>query len=74
MGERRETMTMKVEQGKRLWMCDGCGRTDVWGESWQWYGSLKDLDDSAWERMAIACSDQCRSAARQAVRAQGVEA
>lgn len=45
----------------RLWTCVGCGKVALWGPTWGWYGSLKDLDDS--NIQAVACSDACKPVA-----------
>lgn len=52
--------------------CDGCGRTDSWSSTWQWYGALADLDGGlvvnttgALRRgqrpIVKTCSDECRA-------------
>ena len=43
-------------------ICDGCGREDVWGSTWTWYGSVLDLDGGA--QIVKACSATCMEPAR----------
>ena len=40
-------------------ICTVCGRRDNWGDSWQWYGSLRDQEDG--KAIIKTCSDKCRS-------------
>lgn len=28
----------------RQWTCAACGRTDVWGPGWAWYGTIDAVD------------------------------
>jgi len=44
--------------GRRLHVCDVCGRTDVWGPHWTCYGPL--CEDRP-ERLLILCSQACRN-------------
>ena len=48
---------MMASNSGKLWTCGGCGTVAVWGPSWQWYGSMKDLDDG--KPIAVACTDDC---------------
>ena len=50
-----------VQERKRIWTCGGCGKDSVWGDTWQWYGSMKDWDDSL--PVAVACSQECMAKA-----------
>lgn len=42
--------------------CAVCGKRDVWGNGWQAYYSLRDVDDGETELIAAntVCSDACR--------------
>lgn len=42
---------------KALHTCVICNKTDVWSDSWSWYGSLKDLDDG--DVKIKVCSEAC---------------
>ena len=42
--------------------CDACGKHDVWGPGWCWYGSWKQYEDFGLpgvERIFKACSMAC---------------
>jgi hypothetical protein len=45
----------------RYWSCDGCGLRGPWTADHQWYGSLKKVDESQWERIVVTCSNRCRA-------------
>ena len=43
------------------WICSGCGKVDVWRDSWQYFGALvcrKCKDEPAIE--FVTCSEACR--------------
>jgi hypothetical protein len=42
----------------RIHTCSVCGLQDVWGETWQWYGSYNDIDDG--NPITKVCSEACR--------------
>jgi hypothetical protein len=37
--------------------CGACGKQDIWGLGWSWYGSYRDQDDGL--PIFKACSDAC---------------
>ena len=41
----------------RLHSCMACGKTEVWGPTWAWYGSYKQQDEGL--PVYKACSDAC---------------
>ena len=43
---------------KKVHTCSTCGKQDIWGEGWQWYGSWKDIDDG--KEITKTCSTECR--------------
>lgn len=43
----------------RLYRCDGCGRSDQWSESWQWFGSTGCAEGYEPCVGFIACSEAC---------------
>ena len=45
-------------RNKKIYKCDICFRTDYWDDSWQWFGSYKDLDNQ--KPILITCSYKCR--------------
>lgn len=45
-------------QARRLYQCDCCGKTDVWGDTWAWYGSWRAMDDG--DPLLTICSADCR--------------
>lgn len=50
-------------QARRLYQCDCCGRSDVWSNSWAWFGSYRQLDDEGMKDVApvmTICSAECR--------------
>lgn len=47
--------------GPNKWTCDGCGWIDFWGKAWSWFGSYKDYEREAWDRIVVTCSDGCRA-------------
>jgi hypothetical protein len=54
-------MSVREAPNRRHWRCDNCDRLDVWGDTWQWFGSTRDMDDSKWDRIEVSCSDECRA-------------
>lgn len=61
----RRSITVDIEEGPpappsgKLHTCDGCGKTEIWGTTWGWYGSYRDLDDGA--QVFRSCSPACQS-------------
>lgn len=50
-------------EARRLYQCDCCGRSDVWSDSWAWFGSYKQLDDEGMKGIKpvmTICSAECR--------------
>ena len=48
---------------RRLYQCDCCEKTDVWGDSWAWFGSYRQLEDVGLEGVKdviVICSSDCR--------------
>ena len=45
---------------RQRWVCDACGKVEVWGPGWSWFGSYRDLEDGT--DVPTWCSDQCRPA------------
>lgn len=41
----------------KLHMCNICGKTAKWSDTWQWYGSLLDEEESTY---TASCSEACR--------------
>lgn len=62
-----QTARCQPRGGTKSWKCDGCGRVDLWGPSWSWYGSYAEVEDAAHGEVAdairVACSDGCRDKA-----------
>jgi len=52
-------------EGRRIHTCSACGTQDVWGPTWSWYGSIRDLDDGA--PIFKACSTACAARRDEAV-------
>ncbi len=48
----------KPEDGRRLHTCSMCGRTDTWGDTWEWYGSMREWDDG--KPLIKVCSVKCK--------------
>lgn len=47
---------------RRRWTCDGCGRIDVWGPGWQWFGALSDKRTGREPAIEhIICSAECKA-------------
>lgn len=44
----------------RTHRCTICGRQAAWSSSWEWYGSVRDLDDA--NPIVKTCSPECRKA------------
>lgn len=42
-----------------VYTCEVCGGCDVWGPTWSWYGSYKDLDNFGPDSVPKFCSDKC---------------
>jgi hypothetical protein len=57
MRQIREVMSVlpTVTSGK-IHICHECNKHDVWSHTWQWFGSLKDLDDGTTTKF---CSEAC---------------
>lgn len=51
--------------GVQRWTCRVCGHYGPWSDDHQWYGKLRDADESRWERLVVTCSETCRDRARQ---------
>lgn len=50
-------------EARRLYQCDYCGKQDVWGNDWAWFGSYKQLDDYdslKGNDVLVMCSADCR--------------
>jgi hypothetical protein len=57
------TMPIIRTEARRLYKCDCCGRSDVWSDSWAWFGSFKQLDDEGMKGVKpvmTMCSAECR--------------
>jgi len=52
---------LDVVHGGKKWCCDGCGKWDWWGATWQWHGSLGDAEDGNWNRVTVVCSQSCKN-------------
>lgn len=49
------------EAAKRwVWRCDHCGTTELWSDSWLWYGSLLDAETTG--KILAACGEPCMKA------------
>ena len=49
-----------ASDGRRIWTCAACGKRDVWGDEWRWfgrYGMHKDWEEHIIER--VVCSAAC---------------
>lgn len=49
----------------RIWTCKNCGKAEVWGPTWIWWGSMADEDTVALEDLKVYCSSDCALAAEQ---------
>ena len=49
-----------IVSGQRIWFCDGCGQAFTWDGSSSCYGSERDIDNSEWSKIWIACSAACK--------------
>lgn len=50
-------------EARRLYQCDCCGKTDIWGDDWAWFGSYRQLEDVGMEGVkdvTVICSADCR--------------
>lgn len=52
--------------GQQIWHCDGCGRTSLWTDEHEWYGSYKEVDDGDWSKVIVTCSAECKQATAKA--------
>lgn len=43
----------------REWKCDGCGEWFCWNDGSSSYGSIKMMEDGEWDKVWIACSQEC---------------
>ena len=43
---------------KAVYTCSVCGKVSIWGDSWSWYGSYKELDDG--KPIITVCSEKCK--------------
>lgn len=43
--------------GRQVWTCSRCNRRFIWGERSSWYGSLRALDEGAWDRIEVYCGE-----------------
>ena len=56
---------LRDENGKRyevsdvLHTCSLCGKVERWGETWEWYGSYKDIDDG--KPIIKVCGQPCKA-------------
>lgn len=50
-------MTLSETPTGRVHTCSACGKQEVWGPTWAWYGSYKQMDND--EPLFKACSDAC---------------
>lgn len=48
---------LKTAEGRTIYTCDRCAKTEPWGDEWVWYGSYKDLDDGV--KVPHYCSQAC---------------
>ena len=46
----------------RVYTCDVCSRRFEWRDQpgAEYHGSVKDLDDGNWDKITIACSQECK--------------
>lgn len=45
---------------RRLWKCAECGRVDVWGPGWAWYGRYGKRHEDEYQISRVVCSEKCR--------------
>ena len=48
----------RIEDNKRIWKCDICGKEDFWDENWSWYGSYAHVETCP-DDIPTVCSDKC---------------
>jgi len=49
---------VKLPDRRRIHVCDVCGSSKAWSESWSWYGSLLTEECG---NVVKTCSDKCRA-------------
>lgn len=54
--------TGRAAEGRLVWRCSHCGRTDVWGDGWSYHGNAE--CSTCWVASidVVACSDACAKA------------
>lgn len=66
-GVRSEMDDARAESGEiargagtvsRLHICSVCGKVDVWGRTWEWFGSEVDVDEG--RPITKVCSEACK--------------
>lgn len=54
---------MSIDQpARRRYRCDACGRVDVWGPDWSFFGSII-LEETCPDLLPHVCSEACREIA-----------
>ena len=53
------------EQKKAVHTCSVCGKVEFWGDSWEWYGAYKDLDEN--RPIFKTCSAECKKESKNAL-------
>lgn len=57
--------TRRTPEGRALYTCDNCGKTEPWNDDWAWYGSYRQAEDYGLPGIApvrTICSATCRVA------------
>jgi hypothetical protein len=49
-------------EGQLLYRCTICERHDVWGETWEWFGSEKQLEHDL--PFVVVCGEACKAEAQ----------
>jgi len=54
--------TEPLSDSRRTYRCNVCGREDVWGDGWSWYGTR--FGEQWTDPELVVCSDDCKKASR----------
>lgn len=57
--------TRRALDGRALYICDNCEKTEPWNDNWAWFGSYRQMEDYGLEGVApinTMCSADCRIA------------
>lgn len=48
----------KSNAGRVVWRCSHCGKEDIWGDGWKYFGPIECRCGATGVR-AVVCSDKC---------------